>query len=111
MCNTIEFLKHFVAEHNPLMLALTETWFDPSIPDSYLDIPDFQAFRRDRVRKRAGGVMLLVHMSIPASEMHTETQRPPLSDIICIDVVLGGVQFCVMIAYRPPKKNINHRTD
>ena len=93
------------------MLALTETWLDPSIPDSYLDLPDFQIFRRDRVRKRVGGVMLLIHMSIPASEMHIEPQRSPPSDIICIDVVLGGVKFCVVIAYRPPRKNIDHRTD
>ncbi len=39
----------------PDIIAITETWLTPSIPDSALKLPDYTIFRRDRGDQRCGG--------------------------------------------------------
>jgi len=92
-------------------LFLTETWLDSSIPDNILNLQNDQIFRKDRVSKKGGGVMILVNNRFPACERSLDLQNPLLSEIVCVDVVLGGMKYCFMTVYRRPGYSVNHSID
>ena len=37
----IKYLEEMAAEHNTILIALTETWLTDRLPDNFLKIPGF----------------------------------------------------------------------
>ena len=66
-----------VVQRNGIDFAgITETWLNPSIPDSCINIHDFNLVRKDRSGQRGGGVCAFVKSNIPFV---------PLPDLCCPD--------------------------
>ena len=47
LSNKINHINHFLNFHSIHMLGISETWLTPSMPDSYLHIPNFTLIRAD----------------------------------------------------------------
>ena len=70
MTNKFAQLSDFIAEHNPDVLVITETWFSDAVTDNEFTPPDYICFRKDRKlhyytegtykQESRGGVLLLV---------------------------------------------------
>ena len=57
--------------YHPKIIAITESWCNDSIYDAELHIPDYTIFRKDRECKAGGGVLLYIHVSLPAKPVHS----------------------------------------
>jgi len=44
---------------------ITETWCDSSVPNHAIHLPGYQKFRRDRVGKKGGGVLVAIRENLP----------------------------------------------
>jgi len=53
--NKIYLLDFLIQKHVCDLVLLTETWFDANVSNTYINQPEFQVFRKDRVGKRGGG--------------------------------------------------------
>lgn len=47
------------------VVAITESWLHNGIDNSFLNIPNFNFFRKDRLEGRGGGVCVYISQSIP----------------------------------------------
>ncbi len=54
-------LASVAAQSSPDVIAVTETWLNPSVPDGALLLPNYSTIvRDDRTERRGGGVMLFI---------------------------------------------------
>ena len=97
-------LSYFVNKHNIHILAISETWLGPSISDSLITIPGFQApFRNDR-NAMGGGVCLFVSTSLPCR--HREDIQTTGLEIIWVEFFnISKRPLLVGCCYRPPSSN------
>ena len=86
------------------IFCLSETWLhEQSTMDSFLSIPNFSFFRRDRPTRNGGG--LLVYVS---DDLCTVVKRrPDLEDasIECLTIELLDPKHVIFFAYRPPDQS------
>ena len=98
--NKIEETWKFLSENTIHLLAVSESWFGKSVPDSSVTIPGFQApFRKDR-NERGGGVCLYVSNNIPCRR-RTDLERPDL-ELVWIEIFYEKTSFLAGCCYRPP---------
>lgn len=81
------------------VIALTETWLDSSVSNHELLPSGYKISRRDRERKRGGGVVLAVKDSIK-----TEPFKFTSSSLELVGIVIKSLSnsFLVCVSYRPP---------
>lgn len=86
------------------IIGISETWLHELIPDSLININDYQVFRNDHIRKKGGGTCLYLRNS-----MKVAIEKEPLStrDLELQECTILGnegfqKQIIVIIAYRPP---------
>ena len=104
-----------VVQRNGIDFAgITETWLNPSIPDSCINIHDFNLVRKDRSGQRGGGVCAFVKSNIPFV---------PLPDLCCPDheslwlklrpYRLPREYSCIVVGlvYHPPQADNNELYD
>ena len=112
--NKIDELYGVVANNNPAVVMITESWLSPNIPDSAMMIGnEYAIFRRDRPTP-GGGVLAYVHQSIPASRLTTAEEddkevlwlllSPPRTPRPFSSVIIA-------IVYYPPGQNAECGTD
>ena len=59
-------LNLMVEDIDPHIIGITESWDNTDISDAELGLTGYVMFRRDRIVRRGGGVMLYVKESIQA---------------------------------------------
>ena len=64
LINKMPLLSQQVNEFKPKIIAVTETWAKPEIPDGMYNISGYKILRVDRPEKRGGGVMFYIHDSV-----------------------------------------------
>ena len=62
-------LDIIVDEIKPHIIGITESWANNDITDAELGLEGYVMFRKDRMGKRGGGVLLYVNEAIPAYEV------------------------------------------
>ena len=93
--------------------SITESWLNPSIPDSKLALPGMGLYRHDRPyvgRKRGGGVCCYVKNDyIPHTVLCPElcVMNKDLESIGILTTKPGQKQRILITAYKPPKGNPN----
>ena len=60
--------QHFLKEKNPHLVLLSETFWKPSFSPSF---KSYSIVRKDRLETGGGGVAILIHKSIPFSQLAT----------------------------------------
>ena len=58
-----------VDEIKPHIIGITESWANNDITDAELGLEGYVMFRKDRMGKRGGGVLLCIKETIPAYEV------------------------------------------
>ena len=72
--NKINELNIMVEDIDPHIIDITELWANTDITDAELGLTGYVMFRRDRIGRRGGGVILYVKESIQAYEIKLESE-------------------------------------
>jgi len=76
--NAIELLTTDVNAYGADVVVITESWLKKRHPDSMFNIPGYNVFRRDRPKRKGGGVAIYIRDGIEASvckELNTSNTR------------------------------------
>lgn len=102
--NKLEEFERLVAELQPHIVGITETWGNETVSDALLCPNNYDIFRRDRRGRTGGGVLLLVHKelrAIPCVGMNDST----FEDSVWCTVDIGHhehTNMLVGVCYRSP---------
>ena len=67
-------LNIMVEDIDPHIIGITESWANTDITDAELGLTGYVMFRRNRIGRRGGGVILYVKESIQAYEIKLESE-------------------------------------
>ena len=62
-------LNIMIEDIDPHIISITEPWANTDITDAELGVTGYVMFRKDRIGRRGGGVILYVKASIQAYEI------------------------------------------
>ena len=93
-----------VEDTDPHIIGITESWATPDISDTELGMTGYVMFRKDRIGRRGGGVILYIKESIQAYEIKLEKEAECEEAVWC-NIVSGNSTLTVGLVYRSP--NIN----
>ena len=106
ICNKIDELKVVVAENEPDILAICETWTNDNVGNAVLGIEDYViAARKDRndtAGGRGGGLLVYVRKDMYVWQV-TETTN--FNQCVTISIKCGGENVNVHSVYRSPNSN------
>ena len=88
-----------VEDIDPHIIGITESWATTDITDAELGLTGYVMFRRDRIGRKEGGVILYVKESIQAYEIKLEREAD------CDEAVSGNKKLTIGLVYR--SSNIN----
>jgi len=81
--NKIYHLDLLIQKHDCDLVLFTETWFDANVSNTYINQPEVQVFRKDRVCKRGGGVAILIETTFQPVKLRS-THQDPLGQISAV---------------------------
>ena len=94
-------LNIMVEDNDPHVIGITESWATPDISDAELGMTGYVMFRKDRIGRRGGGVILYIKESIQAYEIKLEKQAECEEAVWC-NIVTGNSTLTVGLVYRSP---------
>ena len=57
-----------------MIIGITESWANNDITDAEFGLADYVMFRKDRMGKRGGGVLLYINETIPSYEVQLQEE-------------------------------------
>src|SRR6218665_2109397 len=103
--NKLTEVKHLVRQNNLNIIGITETWVSEEMTDAELHLEHFDLYRRDRIGRIGGGVMLYIHeslISIPCLELEHNDFEDSVWSIIKLE---SGAKLLVGTIYRSTGSN------
>lgn len=99
----------YLENSNCDILLLTETWLNPNISDSevLLDSPDFHIFRKDRIGRAGGGVLIAIKSHITSFVIDI----PSRLEIVWVCSSSHASKTIFGVCYRPPDCSESFVTD
>ena len=94
-------LNIMVEDIDPHIIGITESWATPDISDAELGMTGYVMFRKDRLGRRGGGVILYIKESIQAYEIKLEKEAECEEAVWC-NIVTGNSTLTVGLVYRSP---------
>ena len=94
-------LNIMVEDIDPHIIGITESWATPDISDAELGMAGYVMFRKDRLGRRGGGVILYIKESIQAYEITLEKEAECEEAVWC-NIVTGKSTLTVGLVYRSP---------
>ena len=98
-----------VEDIDPHIIGITESWANTDITDAELGLTGYVMFRRDRIGKRGGGVILYVKESIQADEIKLEREAD-YDESVWYKIVSGNSKLTIELVYRTPNINEEDNT-
>ena len=102
-------LNIMVEDTDPHIIGITESWANTDITDAELGLTGYIMFRRDRIGRRGGGVILYVKESIQAYQIKLEREADYDEAVWC-KTVSGNSKLTIGLVYRSPNINENDNT-
>ena len=96
-------LNIMVEDIDPHIIGITESWANTDITDAELGLTGYVMFRRDRIGRRGGGVILYVNESIQAYEIKLESEADYDEAVWC-KIVSGNSKLTIGLVYQSPNK-------
>ena len=93
----------------PHIICITESWANTDITYAELGLTGYVMFRRDRIGRRGGGVILYVKESIQAYEIQLE-RKAHYDEAVWYKIVSGNSKLTVGLVYRSPNINEEDNT-
>ena len=88
-----------VEDIDPRIIGITESWATNDISDAELGMTGYVMFRKDRLGRRGGGVILYIKESSQAYEIKLEKEAQCEEAIWC-NIVTGNSTLTVGLVYR-----------
>ena len=92
-------LNIIVDNIKPHIIGITESWANNDITDAELGREGYVMFRRDRMGKRGGGVLLYIKETIPAYEVQLQEEADCKEALWC-NLVTGHTTITIGVVYR-----------
>ena len=98
--NKTEQFKAMIASEELDIIGITETWIQEKTKDfiGEYEIPGYKLFKKDRLNKKGGGVMLYVKNHLNPTEFKIKTEY----EVIGANINSLGKNMSVLVIYRPP---------
>ena len=90
-----------VDEKKPRIIGITESWANNDITDAELGLEGYVIFRKDRIGRRGGGVLLYIKETIPAYEVQLK-EETYCNEAIWWKLVKGHTTVTIGVVYRCP---------
>ena len=90
-----------VDDIKPHIIGITESWAHKDITDAELGLEGYVMFRKDRIGKKGGGVLLYIKDTIPAYEVQLQDEADCNEAIWC-NLVTGHTTVTIGVVYRCP---------
>ena len=97
-------LNIMVDDIKPHIIGITESWANNDITDTELGLEGYVMFRKDRMGKRGGGVLLYIKETIPAYEVQLREEADSKEALWC-NLVTGHT---IGVVYRCPNITIQN---
>ena len=94
-------LNIMVDDIKPHIIGITESWAHKDITDAELGLEGYVMFRKDRIGKKGGGVLLYIKDTIPAYEVQLQDEADCNEAIWC-NLVTGHTTVIIGVVYRCP---------
>ena len=94
-------LDIMVDEIKPHIIGITESWANNDITDAELGLEGYVMFRKDRMGRRGGGVLLYIKETIPAYEVQLQ-EEADCNEAIWCKLVTGHTTVTIGVVYRCP---------
>ena len=85
----------------PHIIGITESWANKDITDAELGLEGYVMFRKDRIGRRGGGVLLYIKDTIPAYEVQLQ-EEADCNEAIWCNLVTGHTTVIIGVVYRCP---------
>ena len=102
-------LNIMVEDIDPHIIGITESWANTDITDAELGLTGYIVFRKDRIGRRGGGVILYVKESIQAYEIKLE-RKADCDEAVWCKIVSGNSNLTIGLVYRSPIINEEDNT-
>ena len=100
-------LNIMVDDIKPHIIGITESWANNDITDADLGLEGYVMFRKDRMGKRGGGVVLYIKETIPAYEVQLQEEADCKEALWC-NLVTGHTTITIGVVYRCPNITIQN---
>ena len=94
-------LNIMVEDSDLHITGITESWATPDISDAELGITGYIMFKKDRIGRRGGGVIVYIKESIQAYEIKLEKEAE-CEEAVWFNIVTGNSTLTVGLVYRSP---------
>ena len=94
-------LNIMVEDIKPHIIGITESCANNDITDAELGLAGYVMFRKDRMGRRGGGVLLYIKETIPAYEVQLQ-EETDCNDAIWCKLVTGHTTVTIGVVYRCP---------
>ena len=94
-------LDIMVDEIKPHIIGITESWANTDITDAELGLEGYVMFRKDRMGRRGGGVLLYIKETIPAYEVQLQEEADCNEATLC-KLVTGHTTVTIGVVYSCP---------
>ena len=92
----------------PFFLCITETWLNPSTPDSSLHIPGYKLHRKDRFNRYGGGCLIYSRNDLGATNFEFPFQCP-VEEAIWISTTCTAIPILLGCMYCPPSPSTSFK--
>ena len=83
------------------IIGITESWANKDITNAELGLEGYVMFRKDRIGRRGGGVLLYIKDTIPAYEVQLQ-EEADCNEAIWCNLVTGHTAVIIGVVYRCP---------
>ena len=90
-----------VDDIKPHIIGITESWANNDITNAELGLEGYVMFRKDRIGRRGGGVLLYIKDTIPAYEVQLQ-EEADCNEAIWCNLVTGHTAVIIGVVYRCP---------
>ena len=97
-------LNIMVEDIDPHITGITESWANTDITDAELGLSGYVMFRRDRIGRRGGGIILYVKESIHAYEI-TLGREADCDEAVWCKIISRNSTLTNGLVYRSPNTN------
>ena len=94
-------LNIMVDDIKPHIICITESWANNDITNAELALEGYVMFRKDRIGRRGGGVLLYIKDTIPAYEVQLQ-EEADCNEAIWCNLVTGHTAVIIGVVYRCP---------
>ena len=94
-------LNIMVDDIKPHIIGITESWANNDITNAELGLEGYVMFRKDRIGRRGGGVLLYIKDTIPAYEVQLQ-EEADCNEAIWCNLVTGHTAVIIGVVYRCP---------